>query len=47
MKEQPEPTLCKKHGMVNNPRHPHWGGGDCDVEWLTKCDCLEGECKNE
>jgi len=41
-----EPTLCKIKGMVNNPNLSRFGGVDTDVDWVPKCDCAEGECKN-
>ena len=37
-------TVCREKGSVIHPRHTTFGGCDIDIEWLPKCNCIDGQC---
>lgn len=39
--------LCVERGVVINPTNPHFGGVDVDIDWIERCDCPSGKCRNE
>tara|TARA_R100000008_G_scaffold83450_1_gene68890 strand:- start:61 stop:246 length:186 start_codon:yes stop_codon:yes gene_type:complete len=39
-----EPTICKEKGAVMHPNYTHFGGCDADIDWLPKCNCIDGQC---